>query len=176
MSLVPSDVMLVLPEYNPGDVFRKVGGFHSNSQIFSDVDSLFQPGTILDNDASDTNSFQYRKMFVKNFSGKPLYSCKVWGQNVKLCNYIKFALERSVLGIVILEGSEVTKDYRTAPSIYNYSYTECGSDFAQLIGNGGVMSDLTGQGIWLRMQIPKNASDIATDIFNLGFEGTEVEP
>jgi hypothetical protein len=176
MSLDPSDVMLVLPEYNPGDVYRKVGGFHSNLQINSEVDSLFQPGTIFDDEASDTDSYQYRKAFVKNFSGKPLYNCKVWGQNVKSCNYIKFALERNINGVVTLEGSEVIKDYRTVPSIYNYGYTECGSDLAQFVGNGGIMSDLTGQGIWLRMQIPRNASNIATDTFNLGFEGTEVEP
>lgn len=176
MSLVPSDVMLVLPEYNPGDMFRKVGGFHTDSPVESDVDSLFQPGTILDSESSDTDFFQYRKVFVKNFSGKPLYGCKIWGQNVKSCNYIKFALERDILGTVILQGSEVIKDYTVAPSIYGYSYTECGSALAQLVGNGGVMSDLCGQGVWLRLQIPKNASDIATDTFNLGFEGTEVEP
>jgi len=176
MSLDPSDVMLVLPEYNPGDVFRKVGGFHTNSLIESDVDSLFQPGTILDDESSDTNAYQYRKVFVKNFSGKPLYGCKIWGQNVKSCNYVKFALERNVLGSVILEGSEVVRNYTIAPSLFNYSYTECGSDLAQLVGNGGLMSEMSGQGIWLRMMIPKNSSDIGTDTFNLGFEGTEVEP
>jgi hypothetical protein len=176
MPLVPSDVLLVLPEYNPGDVYRKVGGFHSNSLINSDVDSLFQPGTILDDESSDTYSYQYRKAFMKNFSGKTLHNCKVWGLNVKSCNYIKFALERDILGTVILDGSEVVKDYRTTPSIYGYSFIECASDSAVFVGNGGVMSDLSAQGIWFRMQIPVNASDIATDTFNLGFEGTEVAP
>lgn len=170
MSLDPSDVMLVLPEYNPGDVFRKVGGYHTNGEVGSSVDDLFQPGTILGSDASDANSYQYRKAFLKNKSGKTLFNCKVWGQNVKSCNYIKFSLERNLFGTVIQNGSEVIKDYRTPPSMFDYIYTECGSTLAQSIG---VMSDLSGQGIWFRMQIPKNSSDIATDTFNLGFEGTE---
>jgi len=175
MSLVPSDVMLVLPEYNPGDVFRKVGGVHTNAEIGSIVDGLFQPGIIYESEASDTNSYQYRKAFMKNKSGKTLFNCKIWGQNIKSCNYVKFSLERDIFGTVIQNGSEVIQNYRTIPSLYNHQYTECGSASAQLIGGGGIMSDLCAQGIWLRMQIPKNSSDIATDTFRIGFEGTEVE-
>lgn len=177
MSVAPSDIQLVYPKLNAEDVFRRVGGYHTNVELDSEVNALFQPGMILDSDASDDYYYQYRKAFVKNNSGQTVFGCRVWGFNTKSSNYMKFALERDIHSEIKVDGSDTIKDYTTAPSIYTYEYTEVHSDESMLIGSEGcgILSDGSAQGIWIRLQIPKDGDEIATDTFNFGFEYTEVE-
>jgi hypothetical protein len=177
MSINLSDVVVVHTEYHPADMYRKVGGYHTSQKVSDLVDSVFQPGVIIPTDISESSTLQFRKVALKNLSSQPMYHVKVYGFNNKNANYVKFALERDILGDVIVDGSEVIKDYRTAPKFTSDTcFKEIGSEGgAEEIGNGGTLSELSGQGIWLKMEIPKNVSDIASDQFCIGAIWTEVE-
>lgn len=170
MAIAPSDIVLVLPEFNSEDMFRKVGGLHTTKEVDNGVDSVFLPGTIVGDDSSDSYRYQYRKVFIKNKSGYPLYNSRVWGYNVKACNFVKFTPERDVNGVVKIDGSEAIKDYTTRPSMWDYNFTECHSDNPLIIGN---MSDGQGIGLWLEQKIPKNSSEIPSDNFRIGFNWTD---
>jgi len=165
-----SEIIFVLPEFHPMDMYRKVGGFHTGEEISDEVDDLFQPGIILGSDASESQTEQYRKGFIKNVSERTLTSVKVYGFNTKGNNYIKFALEKDLTQLPKLDGSEVIKDYRTKPDFFgDYNFTEITDEVsAMLIGSGGVLNPSQGQGIWFRMALLKNVSDLASDEFKLG--------
>ena len=177
MTVAASDIQIVHAEFHPVDMFRKEGGYHTSQEISDIVDSVFQPGVILESDASDIETLQYRKVFAKNLSGESIYHVKVYGFNNKTTNYVKFALERDILGNIKINGSEVIKDYKTAPRFTSdLSFTEIVDPNDALdIGNSGKLSDLDAQGIWLKMTIPRNVSDLASDEFCLGVNWTETE-
>lgn len=170
MSFSASDLAIVLPQFHAADMYVKEGGYHSNEVINSDVDSVFLPGIIDGSDSSESVRYQHRKVFVKNLSDRHVY-CKVYGYNVKRNGIIKFALEKGPDRLPMIEGSESIKNYRTAPNLYSeYNWTECQSDQAMEIGNGGILSEGQGQGIWMRQACLKNISDDASDHWLFGLK------
>jgi len=178
MTILESDLALVHAEYNPVDVFSRVGGKNSRNLLASDVDAVFQPGVILGSDASDSYTYQYRKLHLLNRTAtKTFGSVKIYGFNVKRNNIVKFALEKNIEDDVVIDGSDMIGNYRQTPGIVNdYSFTEVDSDAALDIGNGGILPPLSAQGIWLRMMIPKNYSDCDTgsEQFSIGYMGSDI--
>ncbi len=174
MAVDPSDVQLVYPESQSLDIFGKVGGFRTNRQTESEVDSVFLPGCIVGSDSSEDYRDQYRKVYLKNFSDVPIYRVKVYGFNFNSNNIVKFALEKDDSQLPKIDGSEIIKDYLTAPRTFGtYDWIERHSDTATEIGNGGILLSGEGQGIWLRQRCLKNASELPTDTFELGIQYSE---
>jgi hypothetical protein len=58
--------------------------------------------------------------------------------------------------------------------VSDYIFTELQSDEAIDIGNGGVFDPGQRQGIWLRMRIPRDASELASDDFVFGILYTDL--
>ncbi len=174
MAIDPSDVQLVYPEFQSPDIFQKVGGFRTFRQTESEVDSIFLPGCIVGSDSSDSYRDQYRKVFLKNFSEVSLYRVKVYGYNFNSNNIVKFALEKDDNQTPKIDGSESIKTYLIEPKTFGvYDWTECHSDAAMDIGNGGILLSGEAQGIWLRQRCLKNSTEIPTDTFKLGIQYSE---
>lgn len=171
-----SDMAIVLPELQPQDVFSKVGGNSSNVDISSDVDNVFQPGVVFGSDSSDNYYYQYRKVFLKNFSTKTATRTRVYGYNVKNNNIVKFALEKDIIGNTIIDGSDLISNYRIEPGLINpYQFTEIiNPSDGFLVGGDGELPPDSAQGIWLRMMILKNISDCASEQFVLGYTWSDL--
>lgn len=175
MAVNPSDVQLVYPEFHAPDIYQRVGGFHTQEPVESDVDSILLPGCIVGSDSSDSYRDQYRKIFLKNFSSSNIYQVKVYGFNVNSNAIVKFALEMGNGQYPKIDGSEVVRTYLIEPRTFgDYVWTECHSDDAMDIGNGGILLSGEAQGIWLRQRHLKNASEIASDVFRIGVQYSEI--
>jgi hypothetical protein len=172
----PSDIAIVLPEKNPADIFRKVGGKATSVGLSSEVDFVFQPGLVYESDSSDEFYDQYRKLFLRNLSETAIArSVKLYGYNTRSNTIIKFSLEKNTDGIAIVDGSEEIANYLTPPGVVSdYVFTELQSDEAIDIGNSGVLDPGQRQGIWLRMRIPRDASELASDDFVFGILYTDL--
>lgn len=173
ISIELTRLRLVLPELHPPDHIQTVGGFRTLREIQSDVDFVFQPGVIFPSDFSDDCYFQYRKVFIYNDSNDFLKNPKIYGFNLKNNNIVRLALESNLSDLPVLDGSEVTANYLTAPSLHGlYDFVEVASDapvtFGSEVPSGDkLMPPRSAQGVWLRMRICKTDSQDPTDCFNI---------
>jgi len=172
MAVVIGDVILTHPISHSPDHRSKIGGKNSYASIIgSEVNNIFLPGMIKNSEFSDTNYYQYTKLFIFNSnSTDTMYDTRIYGYNTKRNNIVSFALERDINGNLILDGEETIKNRIVEPSFDDYSFIEAHSDNAIDAGiNGdGELPPLSGQGVWLKMECNLSDTEDALDNFKIG--------
>ena len=171
MTLSLDDIVITKPIFHSPDHTNKVGGGNSfDAMNYSDVNGVFMPGMIKDDDFSDVTYDQYAKIFLFNKSfTDTAYDTKVYGYNISNNNIVKMALEKDNSGNPVLDGEEETINRLTPPSLFGaYAFSEIHSNDAVFCGSGGDIPPRSGQGIWLKMHTDSSDTSDALDTFKFG--------
>lgn len=130
-----------LPEYNPRNLTGTVGGAISSTQFSGYVNELFYHVSAAPS-GSESGSYQYRKLYIKNTDSDIYYGTKVWLSSVEHVDQIS---------LYLASGLDTTTAATVAPSGLTGSWLSPSN-----YSDGIAMGDLRVggyTGVWIRQYL-----------------------